>query len=153
MQEMSQNECGFSIREWLRVTVLGRKSPSRLDYCGGNWLRVQVHIHDNNSQVEFEDACLRTDEIRRLRGAVQGLLEGKNETVSLEPIESKWSITLTKPDGRGHFVVQFTGTFWRRGRACSTEHRYEFGIDQTDLQILEKQLFLILQDYPVVGEK
>jgi hypothetical protein len=149
---MSFQESGFSVRNYLEVTVLRYEFPDVKDFWDGNWVRVRVVIQDEHSRVAFENACLRTDEVRRLRDGLQRVLAGKCGTVLLAPRESWWDVGVAKSDEYGHFILRLSARFLRDRDRCSVSHAYEFEIDQTDLRSLENQLSRTLQEYPVIGE-
>lgn len=149
---MNGEESGFSIRDYLDVRVLRREFPDLRDFWDGNWLRARVLIRDEHSRVEFEEMCLRTDEVRRFLKGLQRVLSGESDTMSLSPSESWWDVRMEKSDQYGHFILRLAARFLPDRAGCSTSHAYEFEIDQTDLKILGKQLSQTLQEYPVVGE-
>jgi hypothetical protein len=152
------DECDqrLEIRDRFRIDVFGREFPESEEFWDRNWLVVDLSAKDEVSAVQIRGPYLHATELRALLQGVRDLLKAKASEFHLQNMEPMIRLSVEKRDELGHFEVQLalqSEVSHRSTPDCSkSAHRYEFGIDQTDLQILERQLVGALDAYPVIGQ-
>lgn len=141
----------FGIRDWLVIEVLSRECDRADNYYDANWLVIKLSISDSICRFEISGAYLLAFEVQRLLDGVNSLLEASSDGLQFEPTEEFWKLEITKADERGHFRIRinvepFPGL---SSTAEQSSHEYTFLGDQTDLQVLARQLRSAIREFPV----
>jgi len=149
---MGEGDHKLKIRDLLQVEVLRREFPDATDFYDRNWLVVGLSAKDEVSRVNIQGPYLLTSELRSLLNGMRDLMSGNSSGFDTQHIEPMLELSIKKQDDLGHFDARLVlRSEWApRPDLAHSTHQFEFGIDQSDLQLLERQLDNILCAYPVV---
>jgi hypothetical protein len=153
---VNEGEHKLQIRDRFSIDVLGRQYSDGTHVYDRNWLIVSLSAKDDISHVTVRGPCLLTFELRGLLLGTTDLLTGKASEFTMSNLEGVLKLSFHKRDDLGHFSARIVlrNVIIPSGDPDFSDsiHEYEFGIDQTDLQIVARQLDAILEAYPVLGQ-
>jgi hypothetical protein len=147
----------LNLRDRFWIDVFGREFPESEEFWDRNWLVVDLSAKDEVSTVRIHGPWLHTTELQDLLGGVRDLLSKKLSRFDLQNMEPHIGLSFERTDELGHFEIQLSLQSEVSHRSTpdysKSARTYEFGIDQTDLQVLERQLVSALEAYPVMGHR
>lgn len=137
---------GSTTSQFLRVTPLRRTHPACSDYWDGNWIDSLVDVSVGAFTGKYT-ACLRTDEFKAFRVALENLYRTAKSDSSFTSME-EWIEVQVIGDGLGHFEAQCT---LRDAAGIGNTSRFNLDFDQTEIPVMLKSLHSIEESFPVVG--
>jgi hypothetical protein len=139
----------FGLRTWFRIELLNHALEKAQVYHDRKWLHINFTVDDSSSQFRCCGPWLMTGELDRLCTGAESLLSGKKDNYRFDPLESFWSLEISKADSLGHYRFKLEiRPFPGMTTAENANHHYEFFGDQSDLQILVSELLEAMRHYP-----
>jgi hypothetical protein len=128
----------------INVEIENRSYPSSNDYRDGNWLNAVVKFHLGAFRGKY-DCALRTEEFAAFYEQAITLSQTLSGSAVFKTLEQQIEINLT---GNGMGQITVAGVL-QDDAGIGNQLKYAFEIDQTYLQALTKELWAIIEKYPV----
>lgn len=156
------DDCELTIRDFVRMRMLGYQFPHVHDGCDSNWLNVHMlvrdghSVRDRHSQVSFTGAYVHTLELVLVRQEVACVLVGDSPECCWAPMEAWWDPFIRRNDetdgiARFSLTVELELSVSRDPEQFS-EHKFHYTIDLADVKTLFDQLDHAVRCYPLRGE-
>ena len=137
----------FGVRDYLHIEIVGREFPKVRCGDDAGWLVVDVTGGDRGSRIRFRGPYLHIAELRLLLQQAETMLKTGAGVAQLETVEPLIELGFEFRGKLGHIEMTMDVNLLPEVSGVErSRHHYQFEIDQTDLQILCKDLRAALKD-------
>lgn len=152
---MGHRTISLAIRDRFCLEVCGLEFPGATEFWDRNWLVVVFSAKDQSGTTTIRGPYMHTTELSKWLNGVRDLRTGQADEFTFPSVEPMLDLTIRKSDELGHFEVSLMlrgeTDHPRTSDYSRSTHAYEFGIDRTDLDLLEYELEAIVAAFPVLG--
>jgi hypothetical protein len=128
------------------LIVLGRQFPDSHDVWDGNWLNVVCNCQDARLKLKATGPFLTVGEIMDLLDKLKQANEGEISFARVEIIEPELNLFLSVTSDK---QILLQADLQPEGKRQSV--RFEFKLNQAEIQAAIEQCQIILQTYPMRG--
>lgn len=132
-----------------RLSVLGWQFAEATDDWDSNWLRVSATYAGLGSRIDLSGSFLDTVSFARFAEELASMQVTLTGSATLASVEPNLALALNFSDQLGHIEATLEMT----ADHMAERHSFKFGIDQSDLPQLTKQIEVIRAAFPVRGSR